>query len=146
RRARVIDFHFGAARGVGFVDGKDTGTLSYTLAAPIPKGDMSFQYSGFAPPSHTLAVFLGIDGEYYTNTIRNVAGGVAELGAPMPIDVAAGQNAWNFWANNAHPSSIGYKAIDDYALRQDFAVWKKVFQGNPAAHNGASVWESVAND
>src|SRR5690606_34356892 len=79
RRARVIDFHFGAARGVGFVDGKDAGTLSYTLAAPISKGDMSFQYSGSAPPSQTLVVFLGIDGEYYTNTIRSVSGGVAAL-------------------------------------------------------------------
>lgn len=145
-RARVWDFHFGCARGVGFRDGYDTGLQAFTLSAPASAGALSFSYSGTAPNALTVIVILGTDGEYYTVTVNSASGGTCSLRSPLPVNVAAGQNAWSFWNDDAHPNAKGFAAIVDYALRQDMAVWKKVVQQSPMPRGGASVEAGTANN
>lgn len=144
-RHRVIDFHFGCARGIGFIDGVDAGIIPYTLSAPAAVGATSFAYSGTAPGTSQLLVLLGTDGEYYTVVVSSASAGTCTLREPMPCAVSAGQNAWNFWDNNAHPNARGYDAIADHALRQGLAVWKKVYQRPPRVQPPATLAASTAN-
>ncbi|WP_193336160.1 SGNH/GDSL hydrolase family protein [Devosia beringensis] len=144
-RQRVIDFHFGCARGVGFISGVDSGTINYTLSSGASKGALSFAYTGTAPGSGQLIVLLGTDAEYYTVVVASSTGGTCSLLEPLPCNVASGQNAWSFWDNNAHPNSKGYAAIADYGLRQDLAVWRKIYQRPPRIDPPATVVVATSN-
>lgn len=148
-RHRVIDFHFGCAFGIGFISGKDGGTIPFTLAASAAKGAATFTFTGTAPGAMQLLVLLGTDGTYYTAAVLSTSGNTAKLCDPLPCDMAAGQNAWSFWDNQAHPNTKGYAAIADHALRQDFAVWRKVWGGAPSVNAPAAIavapWNSVMN-
>ena len=128
---RVVDFNFGCAMGVGFVAAVDGGLEAFTLSAPATKGSTSFAYTGLAPGALQLLVVLGTDGEYYTVVALSASSGTCQLSDALPCDVAAGQNAWSFWDNQAHPHEKGYAALADHALRQDMASWRKVHQSHP---------------
>lgn len=144
--ARVIDSHFGCYKGWGFWAGHDVGGLvPYTLSAAATKGALGFSLTGAAPAGAQLLVLLGTDDEYYTVPSLSMTGSFCDTCDPLPCDVAAGQNAWNFWDNNAHPNSKGYAAIADYALRQDFAVWRKAWGGPPEVLAPATITANLAN-
>lgn len=142
-RRRTVDFHFGCARGIGFVSGTDNGLIPYTLAAAAAQGAGSLSFSGINPGTVQLLVVLGADGEYYT--VPSYDGSTGTLSDPLPCDVAAGQNVWSFWYNNAHPNAKGYAALVDHALRQDFAIWRKVWSGPPVANAPATIVPCVNN-
>jgi lysophospholipase L1-like esterase len=148
-RHRVVDFHFGCAKGIGFISGKDGGLQSFTLAAAATADAASLTFTGAIPGNVQLLVLLGTDGEYYTAAGLSASGSVLTLCDPLPCDIAAGANVWSFWDNNGHPNAKGYAAIADYALRQDFAVWRKVWCGPPSANAPATVtvapYNSVMN-
>ncbi len=144
-RQRVIDFHFGCAKGFGFVVGVDGGTIAFNIVAPAAAGDMNFSYTGTAPGTQ-LIVLLGTDGQYYTAVVGSAASGTCHLREPLPCDIAAGLNAWSFWDNNAHPNARGYNAMADHALRQDMAVWRKVYQRPPRVDPPATVTANATND
>jgi hypothetical protein len=145
-RQRVVDFHFGTTRGVGYISGVDTGGIvPYTLSTPASEGAMTFAYTGTAPGSGQLIVLLGTDGQYYTVVVGSSAGGTCSLLEPLPTDVAAGQKAWSFWDNDFHPNEYGYNAIVDYALRREFGVWKKIYQRAPRIQAPGAVVANTAN-
>jgi len=144
-RQRVIDFHFGCARGVGFIDGVDSGEINYTLSSGASVGAMTFAYTGTAPGTGQIIVLLGTDAEYYTVVVASSTGGTCSLLEPLPCNVAAGQNAWSFWDNNAHPNSKGYAAIADHALREGLAVWRKIYQRPPRIDPPSTVVVATSN-
>lgn len=142
---RVVDFNFGCAMGVGFVAAVDAGLKSFTLSAPATKGSTTFAYSGTAPGALMLIVLQGTDGELYTSVVLSASAGVCQLFEPLPCDVAAGQNAWSFWDNQAHPNAKGYAAIADHALRQDMASWREIYQAHPTVLTPGSLVAVVNN-
>jgi lysophospholipase L1-like esterase len=157
----VFDMHWKALRGVGWSDdeaggagtyvgyaGTTDGVLPYTITTDADAGDTELTFTGTTPVDSQLIVVKGVDGEYYSVSVNStISGTTKNLNSPLPVDVAAGQNAWAFYINEFHPNQYGYRAIADTLARDELLAEREVYQGwLPDASGTATVSSSTSDN
>lgn len=169
----VFDMMGKALRGVGWDSaegggngswlgdvGAVNGDMPYTLASGAAAGATVLTFTGTLPLANQLIVYLGTDNEYYSVSIRSLAGNDATINCPLQHAVASGQKVWAFYVNEGHPGRYGYRAIADELIRQalvpdgdtgrvlsGLVAEEEVYQGwLPAAKGTATITEDTADN
>ncbi|KSV79560.1 hypothetical protein N185_00075 [Sinorhizobium sp. GW3] len=114
----IVDAHFGVMRGLVCIPTQITGSHAYTVTTPASAGDWEITFAGFPPQPGELFVIKGVDGQYYTIGVKFLTGQTAFLTEELPVNVAAGANAFVFWLNFSHMTGDGAKAYVDHFMRQ----------------------------
>ncbi len=129
----VIDMHFGALRGRGATNTETFSAGIYSVASPASAGATTITLTANSSINFSVALvadqlicYLGTDGNYYSAAIQSIAGAVLTLRSPISVGVAAGNNLFSFYQNEAHPTECGYYAIADYALNKCRTAYKQV--------------------
>lgn len=113
----LIDMHFGALKGTGFISAEPGGVQLFTATAATS--------SRFLQISSTATFFIGqlicylaANGEYYSGIIQSKDATTLTLQYPVESPVAIGGEVCNFYSDVSHPNERGFRTIVDYMLRQ----------------------------
>jgi|LSQX01.3.fsa_nt_gb hypothetical protein len=113
----IIDMHYDILRGVGWVATEAGGTITKNVAGAAAKCDFSVTLNSVTNLVAGQLVVICADGEYYTNVIDAIAGGVVSLKYPLEKALTTADTLHNFYNNSTHPNLYGYRAIADGAIR-----------------------------
>ena len=124
----VVDMHFGALLGTGWLGNKvepgnyiNTVTLTSAKrgAFEINVRDTVWLREGM------LICACDEGGEYYSYVVTRITGNRLQIDRPLESTIAGGVPIYNFYTNGAHPNNCGYRAIADDAIRQ-FRLGKRL--------------------
>jgi len=123
-RLNIIDMHYGASLGLGFLSTETGSERHYVVAVAASKGDLTLTLTANASVQFAQALvqnqlicYLSSNGQYYPAAIGSIVGAVLTLNSPLEAPIATGENVFNWWTNESHPTANGFKCITDYALR-----------------------------
>lgn len=113
----LVDMHFGALKGVGFLAGTEPGGVTTTTTTASASGNVLSVVNSASFHAGQLICYVGADGDYYSGVVDSVSTGQITLQAQAEVSVSSGAIVSNFYSNESHPNVNGYKTISDYALR-----------------------------
>ncbi len=129
----VVDMHYGSLRGRGATSTETFSEGIYSVASPAAAGATAITLSANSSVNYSVALvagqmiaYLGMDGNYYSAAISSVAGVTLNLCSALTVGVATGNNVFSFYVNEAHPTTYGYYAIADHALKSAKSSYKRV--------------------
>lgn len=115
-----IPMHVNFLKNQHFVWGEPEGTQSITVTQAAPAGSSQLKVAGgMTLMPNQLISYRATDGDYYTVATRQSQGNTIQLRTTLPADVAQGSDIWNFYHDGAHPNTIGYYSLADFALRNN---------------------------
>lgn len=128
----VVDLHYGALRGRGATNTETFSEGIYSVASPSAPGSTSITLTANSSVNYSVALvanqmiaYLGSDGKYHSAAVASVSGNTINLCSSLVSGVAAGNNVFSFYVNEAHPTTYGYYAIADYAIQAARVSYKK---------------------
>lgn len=120
----LVKMHDKLLKRRSYIYGEAGGTLSVRVASRADQGDTQIRVgrqSGLQ--AGQLITYRSRQGDYYTTTVASISGQRIELSTPLEAPVDRGENVWNFYRDGAHPNLFGFRALADYALKeQDIAA------------------------
>lgn len=129
----VIDMHYGVLRGRGATSTETFSAGIYAVSSAASAGATTITLAANSSINFSVALvadqlicYLGTDGKYYSAAIQSITGAVLTLRSPISVGVAAGNNLFSFYQNEAHPTEYGYYAIADYAITKCRTAYKQV--------------------
>ena len=142
-----LDLHAEYLKFQGWVHGEGGGDSNRILTANANVGDNQISISGDIFVDNQLIVYQGNDGDYYTARIEK-AGFICELKDPIEAQCDQGNFVARFYKNQSHPNLYGYRAIADYAIKDNIiSIIKTDERGISYNQKGtASLSENIHND
>ncbi|GMV56464.1 MAG: hypothetical protein AMXMBFR6_22690 [Betaproteobacteria bacterium] len=136
----VVDMHFGALLGTGWLGNKvEPGNYINTVTlTPAKRGSFEVDVKDTAWLREGMLICAYDEGgEYYSHVVTKITGNRLQLDRPLESTIADGAPIYNFYMNDAHANDCGYRAIADDAIRQ-FKLGKRLeYPVQPAR------WESL---
>lgn len=115
-----IPMHSGFLKNQRFVWGEAGGMQNMKASRAAGAGSVQLQVNnGFALKNNQLITYLSTNGQYYTVATSQSSGNTINLKTALPAPIAQWGDIWNFYDNGAHPNTIGYYSIADFALRKN---------------------------
>lgn len=118
-----ISMHADFLKNQNFVWGETKGTKSTKVTQAASAGSAQLQVTGgLTLMDNQLISYRATDGDYYTIPIRQGQENTIQLKTALPAPIAQGADVWNFYHDGAHPNSIGFYSLVDFALRNNDAA------------------------
>lgn len=131
----VVDMHFGALLGTGWLGNKvEPGNYINTVTlTPAKRGAFEINVKDTAWLREGMLICAYDEGgEYYSHVVTKITGNRLQLDRPLESTIADGAPIYNFYMNDAHANDCGYRAIADDAIRQ-FKLGKRLeYPAQPA--------------
>lgn len=139
----VIDMHFGALLGAGWLNSDPGGIYATSTTAPVAAGAFEIPVSGnygFNPGM--LLVCKAEDDEWYPFRLVSSSATLLKSDRPLPA-LLSGAEITNAYSDNAHPNVNGREMIADFALRQlSHPVFGRVRKIEKIFRENTSVWSA----
>lgn len=128
---QVVDLHYGALRGVGFVAGEPGGTTATTATAAVSSGKIIPVASTSSFVIGQLVAYLGANNEYYSAVVQSKDASALALQTDIEQPIASGAMVSNFYNDVSHPNVNGFKTIADYTIRHLMHKSERVLTWRP---------------
>jgi len=114
-RTQIAPMHYSVLYDTPWQWGEESNAAKFTVTTTAHHGDMEILLQDASNLKSKLIAYTGA-GKYYSNVIEAVNGNAIRLRFPLKADIAAGENVYRFYRNEAHPDTQGYYAIADHAV------------------------------
>ena len=114
----LVTMHDDVLKRRSHIYGESGGTVSMWVSRYADEGDTQIRLSqNYGIKKGQLITYMSEEGEYHTVTVASVVGQTIELDSPLEAAVDIGNHVWNFYYDGAHPNLYGFRALADFALR-----------------------------
>lgn len=115
----LVTMHDDVLRRQSHIYGESGDTVSFWVTRDAQKGDTEIRVRrDHGLKEGQLITYRSEAGDYYTATVASVSGQRIKLNTPLEAPIGRGAHVWNFYHDGAHPNVFGFRAIADFALRQ----------------------------
>lgn len=114
----LVTMHDDVLKRRSHIYGESGGIVAMWVSRYADEGDTQIRLSqNYDIKKGQLITYRSEEGEYHTVTVSSVLGQTLKLGSPLEAAVDVGNNVWNFYNDGSHPNLYGFRALADFALR-----------------------------